>query len=72
MSLTLASTSSPSTASASPAIQPDTTQTLGHSSDHYFPQYPYHFVNSPYAGPPEGAVTNETFEYQGLWECDVP
>ncbi len=62
--LTSASTSSPSAASTSSAIQPDTTQTLGYSSDGYFAQYPNYFVSSPYVGPSEGDATNESFEYQ--------
>ncbi len=55
------STPSPSAASTSSAIQPDTTPTLGYSSKGCFRNY---FVNSPYAGSPEGGATNESFEYQ--------
>ncbi|PBK80410.1 hypothetical protein ARMGADRAFT_77409 [Armillaria gallica] len=66
MSLTLAPNPSPSSSSTSPAIQPDTSQTLGYSPDsYYFAQYPNYFVNSPHAGPPEGGATDESFEYQG-------
>ncbi|KAK0445571.1 hypothetical protein EV421DRAFT_1902504 [Armillaria borealis] len=64
ISLTPASASSPSSASASSAIQPDTAQTLDYSSDSHFTQYPDHFVNLPYAGLPEGHSTNKTFEHQ--------
>ncbi len=52
---------SPSATSTSSAIQPNTAPTLGFSSNGYFQNY---FVNSPYAGPPEGGATNESFEYQ--------
>ncbi len=62
--LTATSISSPSAASTSSAIQPDTTQTVGYSSDGYFAQYPNHFVSSPYVGPSEGDATNESVEYQ--------
>ncbi|KAK0240658.1 hypothetical protein EDD85DRAFT_1021864 [Armillaria nabsnona] len=57
-------TPSPSTASTSSAVQPDTAQTVGYSSDGYFAQYPNYFVSSPYVGPSEGDATNESFEYQ--------
>ncbi len=65
MSLTPAPTSSPSTgSSASPAIQPNTTQTLGYSPGDYFAQHLNYVVHSPYAGPSEDGATNESFEFQ--------
>ncbi|PBK77626.1 hypothetical protein ARMSODRAFT_997979 [Armillaria solidipes] len=66
MSLTRTSTSSPSvSSSASPAIEPNTTQTiLDYSTDGYFAQHPNYIVNSPCAGPSEGGATNESFQYQ--------
>ncbi|KAK0502772.1 hypothetical protein EDD18DRAFT_605993 [Armillaria luteobubalina] len=61
-SVTPAPVYSPSATSPSSAIQPDTTGSLRYNSDGYF--YPNHSAHSPYAHPPEGGVTNESFEYQ--------
>ncbi len=65
MSLTPAPTSSPSASSStSPALQPNTTHTLGYSPDGYLAQYLNYDVHSPYAGPSEDGATNESFESQ--------
>ncbi|KAK0445564.1 hypothetical protein EV421DRAFT_1797329 [Armillaria borealis] len=52
------------TGSNSYAIQPDTIPILDYSSYGYFAHYPNPFLNSPYAGPPEGGAKNGGFEYQ--------
>ncbi len=66
MSLTPVPTPSSSASSISSAIQPDTTQILGYSSDGHFPQDLNHFANSPaYAGPPERGLTNESYQAYG-------
>ncbi|KAK0227983.1 hypothetical protein IW262DRAFT_1455185 [Armillaria fumosa] len=67
--LPLASLSSSSTYSTPSVIQSHTTQTLGHSSDDYFVQYPDHLINSSYARQSDGGVTDESFEYQHQGDC---
>ncbi|KAK0240644.1 hypothetical protein EDD85DRAFT_1021851 [Armillaria nabsnona] len=65
LSLNTAPTSSPSAGSStSPAIEPNTTQTLGYSPDGYFAQHVNYVVHSPYAGPSGDGATNESFESQ--------
>ncbi|PBK82339.1 hypothetical protein ARMGADRAFT_1090394 [Armillaria gallica] len=66
VSLTAASTSSHSAASTLSAIQHDTIQTLGYSSDGYPAQYPSH------AGPPESGATNESLKYQDYGDAMHP
>ncbi|KAK0477760.1 hypothetical protein EDD18DRAFT_1365215 [Armillaria luteobubalina] len=65
VSFTPAPTYSPSASSSiSPTIQPDATQNLHYSPGGYVAQPSNHFVDSPYAGQPEGCAMNQSFEYQ--------